>query len=290
MTRLHTEQQRLYLAPDTPAGDSSLAPALFDTSGRTRALVLELARPADWTLLAAVWNGVQADLGLPAPGIAVSGQDGYQLWMAVQQAVDVAQAQAFLQGLCRRYLPDVAAHRLRLLPTPAAAAATGPLAGADAGTAAPGGTPHPAAYPATHAVLPPAAQGDGDHWSAFVAPDLAPVFADDPWLDGPPSPEGQAELLARLGRINPADFDNALLRLQPAAAPVTGSSATTATTPSTAVSATARTPPAAPAPADMVSATAYPRDDPAAFLRAVMNDASAPLALRVHAAQALLGH
>lgn len=280
MTRLHAEQQRLYLAPDTPAGDGGLASGLFDTSGRTRALVLELARPADWTLLAAVWQGVQADLGLPAPGIAVSGRDGYQLWLALQQAVDVAQAQAFLQGLCRRYLPDVAARRLRLLPAPAADQGTVAATGA-ADAAAPNGAPATAA--ALHAVLPPAAQGDSGHWSAFVAPDLAPVFADDPWLDGPPSPEGQAELLARLGGINPADFDSALLRLQPVAAPVAGSTPTAVAATSAAAAAAAH------AQADTVSTTAYPRDDPAAFLRAVMNDTRAPLALRVDAAKALLG-
>jgi hypothetical protein len=33
-----------------------------------------------------------------------------------------------------------------------------------------------------------------------------------------------------------------------------------------------------------------PHDDPAAFLRAVMNDAAVPLALRIEAARALLAH
>ena len=32
----------------------------------------------------------------------------------------------------------------------------------------------------------------------FVAPDLAALFADEPWLDLPPSSDAQADLLARL--------------------------------------------------------------------------------------------
>ena len=56
MTRLHAEFQRLYLLP---------VEAHATHSDHTRALVLELARPADWGQLAAVWRGVQADLELP---------------------------------------------------------------------------------------------------------------------------------------------------------------------------------------------------------------------------------
>jgi hypothetical protein len=37
-------------------------------------MVLELARPAEWPPLARVWQAVQAELGLPAPAIAVSGR------------------------------------------------------------------------------------------------------------------------------------------------------------------------------------------------------------------------
>ena len=44
----------------------------------------------------------------------------------------------------------------------------------------------------------PAEPDRPEHWSAFVAPDLAHIFNDTPWLDLPPNLEGQAELLARL--------------------------------------------------------------------------------------------
>jgi len=89
-----------------------------------------------------------------------------------------------------------------------------------------------------------------------VAPDLAPVFAEEPWLDTPPGEEGQADLLARLQSIKSAALPG------PAAAAAAG---------------------ATPAPAT--------NSDPKRFLLEVMNDASVPLALRIEAAKALLpGH
>jgi len=110
----------------------------------------------------------------------------------------------------------------------------------------------PPAVPAQHAAT--------GNWSAFVAPDLAPVFVDTPWLDIPPGVEGQADLLARLESIKPTAFDAALQALQPAPAPVAASTASTAAC-----------------------------DEPRQFLLRVMNDDSVGLALRIEAAKALLG-
>ncbi|MFN3862456.1 MAG: hypothetical protein ACK4R2_13425 [Roseateles sp.] len=215
MSRLDEELQRLYGLPQ----------------GERRALVLELARPADWDALGRVWRGVQADLELPAPAIAVSGSDGLQLWFSLQQPVDAGVATALLTQLQARYLPELAPTRVRLRP-----AADG------------------SGWPAGPV---PAPQPDGERWSAFIAPDLAPVFADTPWLDLPPGTDGQADLLAPLQPITPAALDAALAKLAPAS-------------------------PTAPQPAQ-------PADlDPRRFLQSVVNDATAPLALRIQAAQALL--
>ena len=117
MNRLQTEFQRLYLPTGSDADTTDSATAdLFDArTGHTRALVLALAGPADWQPLAKVWRGVQADLDLPAPAIAVSGTDALQLWFSLAEAVSLAQAQAFLERLRCHYLPDVARHRVRLL-------------------------------------------------------------------------------------------------------------------------------------------------------------------------------
>jgi len=210
MNRLQAELHRLY-HPSAP--------------GDVRALLLELARPADWEALGPAWRGVQADLQLPAPGIAVSGTDGLQLWFSLQQPVSVARAADFLARLQARYLPGIAPARLRLLPlgqapqVPEQDAATG-------------------------------------NWSAFIAPDLAPVFADTPWLDIPPGVEGQADLLAKLKSIKPATFDAAMQALIPATVTAAADEAV-----------------------DI---------DPRHFLQRVLNDETIDLALRVEAAKALL--
>ena len=225
MNRLQSELHRLYLLP--------LSGRLIGESGEVRAMVMELARPADWDALGPVWRGVQADLQLPAPGIAVSGTDGLQLWFSLQEPVSAARAAAFLARLRASYLPGVASARVRLLPS--------------------------ATEVSQVAALVPAQHEPTGNWSAFVAPDLAPVFADTPWLDIEPGAEGQADLLARLQSIKPAAFDAAMLRLQPAALPETP-------------------PPEAPSP-DV---------DPRRFLQQVLNDESVALALRIEAAKALL--
>lgn len=213
MNRLQAELQRLYASsPD----------------GRVRAMVLELARPASWTDLASAWRGVQADLELPAPAIAVSGSDSYQLWFSLAQPVPVTQALAFLEALRRRYLGHIAPDRIAM------------RAGGDA--PAPGREQAPG------------------RWSAFVAADLAAVFADEPWIDLPPGPDAQAELLSGLAWIPPEDWKRALERLGPVATPAVAQAPTAAADGS----------------------------DPRRFLLEVMNDSAIEMRLRVEAAKALL--
>lgn len=201
-------------------------------SGMVRALVMELTQPPSWEVLSAVWQGVRTELELPAPAIAVSGVDALQLWFSLAEPIPAARALAFLEGLRARFLPDIAPARLRLMP----------------------------ARP-----LPPHEVQTG-HWSAFLAPDLAPVFADTPWLDVPPNEEGQAALLHGLAVLGPADFEAALKRLAP------------------------RLPqpeqPQQPHSADTSTAGQSPKQ----FLLRIMNDDAVPLALRIDAAKALLQH
>jgi hypothetical protein len=220
MTRLQSEWQRLYHP-------------LIDADGRIRAMVLSLGKPADWEALSQVWQAVQAELSLPAPAIAVSGVDAYQLWFSLDEAVPVAEAHVFMTALQDCYLSHIAPARIACLP-------------------APDEDPQPG-----REVRP-------GQWSAFVAPDLAPIFADTPWLDIPPSPEGQAELLSRVRRIKPADWRAALALLQPGQASVQ------------------------PSMFIQAQATTGPQPDPRRFLLGVMNDEKVPLALRIEAAKALL--
>ena len=314
MNRLQSEWQRLYLAhspesapltpstacaTDSPAsaptpptpGDAMTeaaagnTPSLVTPDGRVRALVLELGRPADWDALLAVWQGVQADLALPAPAIAVSGTDAYQLWFSVAQAVPVAQAAAFLEGLRQRHLADVAPHRIGMLPAPAPAPAPVPAASAP---------PAPRNLPP--ALRVPAQQPNG-HWSAFVTADLARIFADEPWLDLPPNELAQADLLSRMVSIPLDDFERACAQLRPsppapAPAPVTHTPKPDLH-PQAAETAQAPAAPHGSSATDFTHSTAPttaggPWTDPRDFLLHVMNDASVDLRLRMEAAKALL--
>ncbi|PZO16854.1 MAG: hypothetical protein DCF26_10850 [Burkholderiales bacterium] len=250
MNRLNTELRRLYLVSHAEGTDASVALSpLVSQEGQVRALVLGLARPADWSALSAVWQGVQADLELPAPAIAVAGADGLQLWFSLSQPVAVEQAQTFLQGLRLRYLGHIAPARIDAKPRASATAADQLL----------------------HARVVPASLEGTDNWSAFVSSDLAAVFAEEPWLDLPPGPDAQAELLSRLASIAPADFELALAQLGPIAP---------TDTPLPSLPAAGPTAPQGAAPGDAL----HPRR----FLMAVMNDPGVALALRIEAAKALL--
>ena len=257
MSRLLAELGRLYLVPPSADGVSDARyPTMVSASGTVRALVMELMQPPSWELLSRVWHGVQTEFGLPAPAIAVSGLDALQLWFSLAEPVAAARGHAFLEGLRQHFLADVDARRVRLKP------AHGPAS----------------TSPEAHARMVPALQEQTGNWSAFLAADLVPIFAETPWLDIAPSEEGQAALLQGLAMIEPAAFDAAFDRLaratQPVPAPTgAGADAGGVGTPGPAV--------AGPLNQDA---------DPRQFLMRVMQDASVPLALRIEAAKALLAH
>lgn len=252
MNRLLSELHRLYL-PRTAAGidTQALSAQLIDDNGMVRAMVMELARPADWEELAKVWRGVQTELEWPEPGVAVSGADALQLWFSLVEPIAVAQVQALLASLCARYLPDVATARLGLMPTWDATSGL-----------------------SRHARLVPAQHDQTGYWSAFLSADLAPVFADSPWIESKPSSDAQAGVISRLASIAPPAVAAALARLTPAVAAPIGAAQDVAH--NNLGSTPARMGPAA---AGL---------DPRQFLRQVMNDDSAELALRIEAAKALL--
>ncbi|CAN5738881.1 hypothetical protein BH09PSE5_BH09PSE5_00570 [soil metagenome] len=254
MNSLKSELLRLYLPlsplPDEGANDQSSP--LIDSSDKVRSMVIELTRPADWKLLSRVWYGVQSELALPAPAIAVSGIDGLQLWFSLADPVSTGQAHAFVDGLRFRFLPEVEPGRVRLMP---AADAT-------------------AMRPDRHAQLIPAHYAG--NWSAFVAPDLAPIFAEEPWLDMPPNEEGQATLLRGLQTMDRADFEATLKKLDAAAQPRPYAALTTSAVGSDA------------SPVPSRSSTRFADDEPRQFLLRVMNDETVELSLRIEAAKALL--
>ena len=235
MNELDTEFHRLYLVGDATAA----APSLMTVDGRVRAMVLELARPADWSVVSTVWQRVQSDLDLPPPAIAVTGNDGYQLWFSLAEPVTAAEASFFLESLRQRFLIGIAPERISMLPTET-----------------------------RHAQWVPALQQNTGLWSAFVAPDLAAIFADSPGLDVSPRVESQAKVLAPLESIKAsvfeAIFDQVISDVERSSA--THQSGTPVVPPS----------------------NKHGNSDAKRFLTEVMNDPSVEMHLRIEAAKALL--
>jgi hypothetical protein len=255
MNRLQPELERLYLSrPQDRVDADAQSAALIDPSDRVRAMVMELTRPPNWEVLSRVWHGAQVELELPAPAIAVSGTDGLQLWFSLTEPVAVDQAHAFLEGLRQRFLADIASVRVRLMPASDASVMRQDL----------------------HAALVPAAQENSENWSAFLAPDLVPIFAESPWLDLPPSEEGQATLLRGIEVMTQPAFEAAFAKLGPSMHPQTS----TVTVAGSVDEPIARDRPKA----------ASSGDDPEQFLLQVMKDDTVALALRIKAAKALLQH
>lgn len=222
-------------------------------AGQGACVVAWHVRAADSEWVTRVWQGAQAEAGLPAPALAVDGSEGWMVCFALPEPRPSAEAVAALRELIRGLLrqagvsvspTDVAAWRLSCWPQELPVSASG---GWDQ--------------------VPVPRQIGPDRWSAFVAPDLVPVFADSPWLDCPPSEDGQAALMARLQPMNTEDW----ARLVKASGPGVLS-------PSADESGLGR------------QACGPVAGDPRSFLTAVMNDASVDMALRIEAARVLLAH
>ncbi|MDE2076813.1 MAG: hypothetical protein KGI91_07045 [Burkholderiales bacterium] len=220
MSRLTAEWQRLFqLSPDNAA--------LMSPEGHGRALVIEFTGPDAWPACSAIWDRAQTEFGWPAPAIAVNGRNGYQLWMSLKRPTPAALAHAWVRRLAALAQGLIEARCIQIHPS----------------------SPEPTAHVPDWIQAIPRQQGEQDQWSAFVTRDLTPVFEDSPWLDIPPSPDGQADLLAALQSID-----------------------------------TLAVPEADEAPVFKPDQQPSPRQ----FLLQVMHDPSAPLALRIEAAKALL--
>lgn len=235
MSKLQAEQCRLYLV----AEPATQATSLIDAQGQTRALGVELAHQAGWDAVAALCHGIQNELALPTPALAVSGGAGFQVWLSLVAPVPVAEAHGFLAAVCQRFLSQVPARHVQI---------------------------HPRMAPVGHAPLVPALQEKTGRWSAFVAPGLACMFADEPWLDVPPGDDAQAQLLCRLESISAADFDRVKREV--------GVVDTLATRDAEFVG--------------VSSGAVLTETDPRRFLLSVMNDPAVDMTLRIDAAKALL--
>ena len=261
MNKLETELQRLYFLPgqEWPGSKSNAYNAaieLVTAGGLVRSLVISVERGGDWEAVAALYEGVQADLDLPPPAISVSGDEGYQIWFSLSEPIPWQLAQDFMQGLCRRYLAEIKAAKLKLRP------------GAE--------------DELRFVSLVPAILENADRWSAYIDPSMGSMFVEETWLEMPPSLDKQAGMLAGLESIKAQDFQRALSLL---AAPSEISVEATAQPPRVQSNDSGQ-------PRQRGEETALSIGtsftNPKDFLLAVMNDPKATVDQRIAAASALL--
>ena len=192
MKKLISELTRLYLpagalSPDVWEhhffGHSHCGINLVTPDGRTRAMAIPFDKLADseeaqhWTLLCQVANALQVQLGLPAPAVSISGDNGFRLWLSFDEAVPTALVQKFLDLLRNAYFP-----RMDLGPEAAMAIAE----------------------------LPPFLHGSTGKWAALINPGLGASFADESGLEMAPPFAGQAALLENLKSITAPQFTHAV--------------------------------------------------------------------------------
>lgn len=182
--RLHGELERLY-------GLQACAEAKGVSQDDSRALILQLCKPSEWSSLAVLWHAFVSEWGMPAPAIAVNGRDGIQLWFSLTRPASSSRCERFLLALRDRFLDGLPQDRVSWYPS------SKPLSehGDSMFTAV------------------PACTSGTDHWSAFVTRDLAAVFGDEPWVDVPPVRDQQAEILSRLSPMTRAQMDFVLEQL-----------------------------------------------------------------------------
>lgn len=192
MQKLFSELTRLYLPANTLSpevlelqllGQTTRAISLVTGDGLTRAMVIAFHKMADseeaqhWTLLCAVANALQVQLGFPAPAVSISGADGYGLWLSLEVPAPTALIQKFLGLLQKAYFPG-----MNLRPD----AAIAPVE------------------------LPPCVHASTGKWAAFIHPGLGASFADEAGLEMAPPFAGQAALLENLQSISEAQFLHAM--------------------------------------------------------------------------------
>lgn len=203
MQKLISELTRLYLPAGALSaqllaqnlhGQSTHAISLSGGDGLTRGIVIPFDRMAEredgehWRRLCEVAHALQAQLGLPAPAVSISGANGYALWLSLATPAPVAQVQQFLELLHAAYFADMP---LR------ADAAVAPVE------------------------LPPCRHPRTGRWAAFIHPGLGASFADESGLEMAPPFGAQSAFLEGLHSIATAQFLHAMetLRRAPGAAP-----------------------------------------------------------------------
>ena len=181
MQKLGAHLKRLYLADGTP-------PRLPAGDGPARAIVLAFDKQQGsdetqhWSLLCAVANALQTELGLPAPAVSISGVRGFRLWLSLEEAAPAGTVRQFVDLLRKAYCPEFS-----------------DFADVTAAVA-----------------VPPCLNADTGLWAAFINPGLGASFADESGLEMQPPDAGQLALLEGLHSITAAQFAQAISLLEQA--------------------------------------------------------------------------
>lgn len=255
MNKLESELQRLYFFPSQAwlgAKSESDNPHinLITATGLVRCLVISVKDGGAWQQVAALYQGIQDELELPAPAISVSVEDGYQIWFSLAEPVALQLAQDFMEGLCRKYLAETKAAKLKLRPGKADALKFVPKI--------------------------PARQDTSERWSAYIDPTMGSMFVEETWLEMTPILDKQAGMLAGLKSTNTEDFHRALSTLQ--TMPETDASPPADKAESSQFQQSSKN------TLDIGNGFSNPKN----FLLAVMNDPTAKAEQRIQAAIALL--
>lgn len=235
--------------------ENAIALQLVSSEGLVRAMVVGFEKASDWAQVAKLYQGVQEDLELPAPAIAVSGRAGFQFWLSLDDCVPALEASYFLDGLRLKYLGDLSSSSLRFIPDAANSMVT----------------------------LVPAFHEETGKWSAFIDPSMGAMFIEESGLDMAPNMDRQADMLSGLKRIKTADFQRVL--------GIFRSEAERALSLQEALAAEQRETVHDSSAAGQVCtklSVGNHFSDPKAFLLAVMNDGAASANQRIEAAKALL--
>lgn len=200
MEKLIAQLMRLYLLPgQVPLellqrqllGEVTLPVALATPEGRTRAIVIDFDKAKGdeegrhWTRLCEVAQALQADYGFPAPGVSISANAGFRLWLSFAAPVAASEAQRLLELLRDTAFPELVV---------------------------------PSDLARRTVALPPCLDRESGRWSAFIHPGMGASFADEPGLEMAPPALAQAAFLEQLDSIGVEQFHAAIQALQPAPA------------------------------------------------------------------------
>lgn len=144
---------------------------LINSDGKVKTLVLSLKSEHFQVLADFLW-GIVEDRKYPMPAIAVTPEEGFQVWIPLDESIELDTACIMADSLRGRYMAEVPTAGYVIRPSKL--------------------------NPSLNCVQLPPTEYSGGRWSAFVDPTLVAMFKDESWLETPPNLDKQGELLSRI--------------------------------------------------------------------------------------------